>query len=1602
MRHRSVRTRIGSILLTGAMLLSLLPMSALAVEEPEQDTVAIVQTADGQETGYETLNKAMQAAVAGSIVVLQQDVTVTNKSATKNFGVTVDLNGYNIYGEALSATTPALELGTDYGSKPVEGVNSTICLINSKAPEGGTVTAKLPVRFKAGDSNKPVPGVIGDGVNLIVSEGGVTAVELKSSAYLLYSETTAKYISNGGFRVSADGQDRIYGTYANATKVAAGNTITMLNDYTGSTPLYSGNATSTLDLNDKTYTYTGPERIAEINYDNAGLTLMNGTLKCEQSGIDGIHMLYSNTSLTLDNVTLDASGSYGIVTNGEEVNNSITLKDSALTAENGSGIYFPSTGSVTIENSKVSAENVGVQMCAGSLAVKGEQTTITATGTPQGKTENDGVIPDAAAVSIVERNGYQDLGTVAIEAGTFEATESSKAVKAYAFNNTDKTEEEWAGASEVITITGGTFSTDVSAYVADGYICEKSGNNYVVSKLNADNSVARVGDEYYQTLAEAVEAVVTSESKSGTVTLLKNAQGGGIGLFRDNGATDVDLTIDFGGYIYTCNDPAVGSAGTESQGFHLEKGNTVTLKNGTIQVADNSTGTGMLIQNYCDLTLEDLTLKGSDVTRYIISSNYGDMSLTNVNISGTHDNLVAIDLMHWLGTSYAGKAPTMTIDNTAKNTISGSIDVYCWEDSAEKDDCEDKPILTIYGGTFSTDDVKDYCATGYEAVPNNPEAPTLWIVEAKTGMEASTEQAGTTSSATVGGNFAPNQSAESNPAEDEGTVDTTSPVLSINVTTGSDGQPAEDVTESNVTINSEALTSVAAQSEVTVSDVKITTDVGTVTLDKAAWDSIADNAKGGSVTLTIQEDENSTLGWSVTATDEDGEPVFSTENERDGEITISVPCTKTVQESEKLVVYYIGEDGQLESMVTTYEQGTLSWVTDHLSNFGGVTIGQDDEAVWVFGSTLKAGKLSEALDELDSTGGTIDLIRNATLDAARYTISGNVVIQKSANPLQESELTITTTVATGVGTGAFYISPDASLTLDGVKMSLMGTEDTEGVDGQYDGTGFILSNAKSGTGGKLILNDAEVELTGFQRGFVFEVSASNLGSVELTNSKLTIQNIDGNASNGGIWTIKENSTVTVSNCGDNGLSAEVVNVDGSSVTVENTGLVGMLASQINLDNGAEVTVTGSGQELPFISTWAPNGKQYENAVEVKKGGTLSVDSTSSVTLRDNQNQSGTSTNTILVAEGTLDNQGTIVADEIKTTAPTGYSTVTVMDGNKTLAVATIKNNEKYTLPDVLSRSGYTFLGWSDGQRTHDAKDNVTISANTTFQAVWSYNGSTSSGGSSGVTRYNVTVEDTDNGSIRVSPSRASRGQTVTITVDPDEGYVLDRLIVRDSDGDRIDLERKSATKYTFEMPRGKVTVEATFVEGEEENVLPFRDVDVDDWFYDAVVYAYENDLMSGVSAREFAPNSTLTRAMVAQMLWAMEGKPQVNYLMQYADVGSGDWYAEAVRWASSQGIMSGYGDSQFGPNDPVTRQQLALILYNYAKEKDYDTTGGGMALREYSDYDAIADWAVTGLGWAVEHGLISGMGDGVLAPTGGATRAQVAQIFMNFCEDVAE
>ena len=268
--------------------------------------------------------------------------------------------------------------------------------------------------------------------------------------------------------------------------------------------------------------------------------------------------------------------------------------------------------------------------------------------------------------------------------------------------------------------------------------------------------------------------------------------------------------------------------------------------------------------------------------------------------------------------------------------------------------------------------------------------------------------------------------------------------------------------------------------------------------------------------------------------------------------------------------------------------------------------------------------------------------------------------------------------------------------------------------------------------------------------------------------------------------------------------------------------------------------------------------------------------------------------------------------------------------------------------------------------------------------------------------YLITVDRVSGGRVTVQPGRADRGDTVTITVYPNDGYELDELVVTDSRGNEIDLDARSATRFTFTMPSGKVTVEASFVREGGQTQIPqttFADVPASAWYCDAVEYVYENGLMSGVSGGRFAPDDTLTRAMLVQTLYAMEGRPAAASA-GFADVASGDWYASAVNWAAANGVVSGVSETGFGPNNVLTREQLALILYRFAQYKGYDVTGTS-DLAAYADGSSVSSWAAEAMGWAVDAGLISGVGGNQIAPTGTASRAQVAQILMNFCENVA-
>ena len=274
-----------------------------------------------------------------------------------------------------------------------------------------------------------------------------------------------------------------------------------------------------------------------------------------------------------------------------------------------------------------------------------------------------------------------------------------------------------------------------------------------------------------------------------------------------------------------------------------------------------------------------------------------------------------------------------------------------------------------------------------------------------------------------------------------------------------------------------------------------------------------------------------------------------------------------------------------------------------------------------------------------------------------------------------------------------------------------------------------------------------------------------------------------------------------------------------------------------------------------------------------------------------------------------------------------------------------------------------------------------------------------SSGGSGSTTYAVSVETATNGTVSVSPRNASKGATVTITVTPNEGYVLGTLTATDANSDTISLSNEGDGKYTFTMPASRVTVSATFV-AESEQELPFTDVASSEWYYEAVQYVYNNELMNGMSATTFEPNSTTTRGMIVTMLYRLENEPTAASA-GFSDVAEGQWYTDAVNWAAANNIVNGYGDDQFGPTDTITREQMMAILYRYAQYKGYDVTASA-DLSAYTDAANISSYAVSAMQWAVGEGLINGITDTTLVPGGSATRAQVAAILMRFCENVAK
>ena len=581
-------------------------------------------------------------------------------------------------------------------------------------------------------------------------------------------------------------------------------------------------------------------------------------------------------------------------------------------------------------------------------------------------------------------------------------------------------------------------------------------------------------------------------------------------------------------------------------------------------------------------------------------------------------------------------------------------------------------------------------------------------------------------------------------------------------------------------------------------------------------------------------------------------------------------------------------------------------------------------------------------------------ISGGTVNATAGDAVGNGSNSVSMGIFSYTDLTISGGDVTGIGgTGGLScgIVGNYTLTITG------GTVVGEG--GPLAGTNIQYSAGINGMD-KVEISGGTVTATGGtteqgNSGGIYSGDTSSVQLVEVTIKNATVTATGGTATNG------KSSGIFASNV--NGIDVKVT-IEDSTVTATGgaakQGSYGILAETTGAEKSADVTINGN-------SVVRANMTGEEGA----DGEPISGDS--------------------------IDKQNGIIFENGEGTV---YGNVTLRED------LTIASGETLTIPQDATLTIPTDVTLTNNGRIHN-NGNLQVKGEITGNAVTGSGTIQGSGQWPGKPEpvpipptYAVTTPETPGGTVTVSPTRASRGRTVTITAAPDRGFALESLTVLDSRGEEIALTDKGGGKYTFTMPASRVTVEASFAPAP----LPFEDVAPGAWYESAVRYAYFHNIMEGMRETEFAPATALTRAMAAQILYNLEGQPDLsdeNLGYPYEDVDAQAWHGDAVYWARITGVAEGYGDGTFQPGDSITRQEFAQMLYNYAKYKGYDLTAEG-DLSTFPDANSIADWAEAAMRWANGNQLINGHDDGTIDAAGIGTRAQAASILMQFDQNLAE
>lgn len=588
------------------------------------------------------------------------------------------------------------------------------------------------------------------------------------------------------------------------------------------------------------------------------------------------------------------------------------------------------------------------------------------------------------------------------------------------------------------------------------------------------------------------------------------------------------------------------------------------------------------------------------------------------------------------------------------------------------------------------------------------------------------------------------------------------------------------------------------------------------------------------------------------------------------------------------------------------------------------------------------------------------------------TVNGTYTVGNDANGTYVIDLDTNTG-----NTETYSLTMDTIVVASGSKLTVSGGTVKAGSSGKAT---FEL-------GGVLELSGVKVESPVVFKGSDAAVVALVDMTEDANNGTATLKNVD--LSNGG--TIQSGATVVIESSDEKQNGTTI----GGDITVEEGGKL-EIKSPVTLN--ADIIVKGT-IEVAQNVTVSGNGEI------VLDGGNATGDTKNLVykISKDMSITNGTVELTYQVSGDTTWKNVTFGNDG-KGTIPVGSTVQVTATPNPSYKVS----NGTYKIGDdtAVAQSIPNFTGDKNQTVTGTFTPNGgPIVVDVDFAYVGSGGGDHGGGGGGGggggssSSSSRVTVASTTHGLVTVSPDNPKTGDTVTITVRPDDGYVLDTLTVTNASGQEVELTKVNDTRYTFVMPSSKVTVKATFV-AEEPSGMPFTDVASGAWYYDAVSFVYKRGLMAGTGDNLFSPNVTTSRGMIVTILYRLDGSPSASSA-GFTDVASGQWYTDAVNWAAANDIVAGYGNGLFGPNDTVTREQMAVILYRYAQYKGYDTSASN-SLNGYTDVGGVSSWALTAMQWANAEGLINGTSGTTLSPTNGATRAEVAQILMRFCENFVD